>query len=120
MQSAATTPSNDLVYVGFNSRIAALDRRTGELVWEWRSPSGSGYVSLLCEDGVLFASVDGYTYALDPRNGNLLWENHLPGMGTGVACLATARASTAQASGVAAQAEQDARSRAHGNTGSTA
>ena len=41
---------DDLVFVGFNSRIAALHRQTGELVWNWKSPSGSDLVALL-QDG---------------------------------------------------------------------
>ena len=39
----------DLIYVGLNGRVAALDRETGQMVWEWRSPEGATYVSLLVD-----------------------------------------------------------------------
>jgi outer membrane protein assembly factor BamB len=76
-----------LVFVGFNGRIAALDRDTGELAWDWSAPTpwGGGYVSLLLLDEQrLIASVNGYTYCLDPRTGEQLWYNGLSGFGTGV------------------------------------
>ena len=31
-----------LIFVGFNSRVVALHRDTGEMVWQWRCPKGSG------------------------------------------------------------------------------
>lgn len=87
--------AQDLVFVGFNSRVAALHRASGVLAWSWRCPRGTGFVSLLVDTDVLFASVDGYTYGLDPRTGSQLWANDLPGFGTGVPCLASVRSSNA-------------------------
>lgn len=87
--------SADLLFVGFNRRIAALQRSDGELVWQWKAPRGTGYVALLLDGGTLFASVDGYTYALDPVTGDLLWTNTLSGLGTGVPCLATTTGTSA-------------------------
>ena len=40
-------PVADLVFVGFNSRAAALHRESGEIVWKWKSPQGSGAVALM-------------------------------------------------------------------------
>ena len=77
------------VFVGFNRRIAALDRRSGEIVWQWRAPKGNGYVSLLLDGGLLFAAVRGYIYCLDPRTGEQLWLNPMRGFGHGVTCIAT-------------------------------
>ena len=82
---------NSLVFVGLNSRVAAVDNRSGETVWTWRAPRprSHGYVSLLLlNDRQLIASVDGYTYCLDPRTGQESWANELPGFGTGVASIA--------------------------------
>ncbi len=75
---------SELIYVGFNSRIAALDRATGELVWDWKAPYGSGFVALLLDGEQLIASVQGYTWALDPSTGDTRWENQLKGFGYGV------------------------------------
>jgi outer membrane protein assembly factor BamB len=80
-----------LIFVGFNSRVVALHRDTGELVWQWKSPKGSGYVTLLLDGDRLIVSVVGYTYCLDPATGNEVWSNALPGFGTGVASLASVR-----------------------------
>ena len=83
---------NDLVFVGLKSRVAALRRDTGEMVWSWRAPKprGGSYLSLLVIDKTrLIASVDGYTYCLDARTGAELWFNELKGFGTGVASIAT-------------------------------
>jgi outer membrane protein assembly factor BamB len=75
-----------IVFVGLNGRVAALDRRTGATVWQWRSPKHrNGYVSLLLlDERQLIVSVDGYTYCLHPRTGQQEWVNELKGFGTGV------------------------------------
>ena len=60
----------DLLYLGFNSRVLALDRETGEIVWEWKSPKGKGsYVAVLVDGDRLMVSVQGYTYCLDLYSG---------------------------------------------------
>jgi outer membrane protein assembly factor BamB len=85
------TDAKDLVYVGLNSRIAAINRDTGEIVWSWRAskPRSGGYVSLLLLDETrLIASVNGYTYCLDPLTGQQRWYNQLAGFGTGVTSMA--------------------------------
>lgn len=93
----------DLVFTGFNSRVVALDRYTGELVWEWKSPQGSGYVNLLLDGDRLIVSVMGYAYCLDPLYGQEVWRNPLEGKGVGVASLASA-AGHEPATGAAAAA----------------
>ncbi|MEY3895985.1 MAG: hypothetical protein RLZZ214_1505 [Verrucomicrobiota bacterium] len=78
---------SNLVFSGFNRRVAALDRRSGNIVWQWRAPKGSTYVSLLLDSGVLIVSVDGYMYGLNPLTGAQLWYNPMEGFGTGVTAL---------------------------------
>jgi outer membrane protein assembly factor BamB len=84
----------DLVYVGFNRRVVALDRYSGELIWSWKSPRGSGFVALLVDGDRLIVSAQGYTYCLDPHTGQEVWRNLLEGMGVGVPCLASINGST--------------------------
>lgn len=80
----------ELVFTGFNRRVAALHRHTGRIVWQWRAPRGSTYVSLLLESNLLVVSVDGYMYGLDPLTGGVLWFNPMEGFGTGVTSLVSA------------------------------
>lgn len=84
------TKLDNLVFVGLNSRVAALDNRNGRMAWMWRAPKPwRGYVSLLLVDkGRLIVSVNGYTHCLDPESGEELWSNSLPGFGMGVTALA--------------------------------
>ncbi len=80
----------DLVFTGFNSRVIALDRWTGAVVWDWKAPKGrSPHVSVLLDGDRVIASVQGYTYCLDPLTGCLLWMNPLKGYGLGTASLAS-------------------------------
>ena len=109
----------DLIYVGLNGRVAALDRSTGEIVWEWRSPKpGAGYVTLLVDGSLLIASVSGYTYGLDARTGEQLWFNELKGYGVGVASIASMGGSTSQPVILQAAAANAAAAAAASTTGS--
>jgi len=92
---------DDLLFAGFNSRVVALTKADGQVVWEWKSPKGSGYVAVLVDQARVFACVDGYTYALDALTGATLWLNPLEGRGTGVPCLATAGAGSSPQSPLA-------------------
>jgi outer membrane protein assembly factor BamB len=86
-----TTNVQDLVFVGLNSRLAALQRDTGKVVWQWRAPKpmSRGYVSvLLLDETRLIVSVNGYTYCLDPLSGIQRWFNELAGFGSGVTSIA--------------------------------
>jgi hypothetical protein len=86
----------DLVFIGLNGRVAALDGATGEIAWEWQAPKGTGYVNLLVDRKLLIAAVNGYIYGLDPKSGDQLWFNKLKGYGVGVTSIATHGGSTSQ------------------------
>ena len=98
----------DLVFVGLSRRVLALDRFTGEVVWEWKSPKGQGFVSVLLDDDRLIAGVGGYVYCLEPLYGQLGWENLLKGKGTGILSLASVHGSSLGAGAAAAIAQQRA------------
>jgi hypothetical protein len=78
---------DQLVFAGFNRRVAALDRQTGTIVWQWKAPKGNCYVSLLLDQNVLIVSVDGYLFGLDAVSGNELWYNPMKNFGSGVTSL---------------------------------
>jgi len=102
---------DELVFVGFNSRVLALDRETGEIVWTWQAakPKNGGYVTMLLDGDRLVVSVNGYMYCIDPASGEQLWYNETKGFGTGVASIASVRGQSAQSiSAVVAEAQQQA------------
>lgn len=104
-QPAVERTAEDLVFVGFNSRVFALDRYTGEEVWKWKSPEGTAsYVGLLLDGDRLIVSVQGYTYCLDPLFGQQVWANPLKGEGTGIPSMTSARAAHGAVAGAAAAA----------------
>jgi len=96
----------DLVYVGFNSRVVALARDNGEIVWQWKSPKGSGFVSTLLDGDRIIASVQGYMYCLDAISGEQYWSNPLTGMGLGVPSLTSIHGSSGSAAAAAIIAQQ--------------
>lgn len=97
----------DLVFVGFNSKVVALDRYNGDVVWSWKSPQGSGFVSVLVDGDRLIVSPQGYTYCLDPLTGEQLWSQPLRGYGVGTACVTSVRGNSLQTSAAAAQIAAD-------------
>lgn len=100
-----TTRIDNLLFVGFSRRVVALDRFDGSIVWDWKSSSGSGFVSLLLDGDRLIASCSGYTWCLDPLTGAEVWHQPLQGMGTGIPSLVSVRGSS-QPGGPGAQAAQ--------------
>ena len=77
-----------LLYVGFNRRVVALSRETGDLIWDWKAPHGHGFPAILVQVPDVYVSVAGYTYCLNADTGQQKWFNKLAGMGTGTATLA--------------------------------
>ena len=117
--TAGTKPSKerpliDLVFLGFNRRVVALDRYTGDVVWDWKSPKGTGFVSLLLHDDRLIVSVSGYTFCLDPLYGQEVWHNPLKGFGVGIASIASVHGKSAGGAQAAVIAQQQAAAAAAG------
>ncbi len=99
----------DLVFVGFNSRVAALDRDTGQTAWSWRAPHGrSQHVAILLDHDRLVVSVHGYTYGLDAMTGQQLWYNEFQGYGYGYPTLASIHGNSGSAAAAAMMAAQAA------------
>jgi len=114
---------SDLIFTGFNKRVAALHRSSGEIIWHWKARH-NGYVSLLLDGTMLIVSVNGFMYALDALSGRLIWENEMAGFGYGVTSLVSQNGVTssslpAQAAAVAAvAAAAQAAQTSHGSTSS--
>lgn len=108
----------DLVFLGFNSRVVALDRETGQVVWSWKSPKGTGFPSVLLDGDRLVVSIHGYTYCLDPLDGTLLWSNPLKGMGVGTPSLCSIYGNSGSVAAAAIIAESQ-RQASHQSTTTT-
>ncbi len=106
--------TSNLVYVGFLSRVAALERGTGRIIWEWRATHGNSYLTLLLDRDLLIVSVDGYMYGLEAGTGRQLWFNPMKGYSTGVASIASASGFAQNPAAVAAaMAEQNSSAHHH-------
>jgi outer membrane protein assembly factor BamB len=105
-----------LVFVGVNSRVAALDRYSGDLVWQWKSPKGTAeYVAVLLDGDRLIVSVQGYTYCLNPVTGGEVWANPLKGFGVGVPGLASRQGGSTSSAAAMLIEEQKRRSKTSGD-----
>jgi outer membrane protein assembly factor BamB len=114
--SDRTITTNDLLFVGFNGRVIALDRADGSVVWKWKPSQkglGDNTLTLLPDGERLFATIMGYTWALDPVDGRELWYQPLKGEGQGIATLATFSAAADALRLAAATAANAAKVAAH-------
>ena len=98
----------DLVFVGFNSRVAALHRDTGRIVWDWKAEKGSGFPAVLLDGDRLVVSVQGYTYCLDALTGDQYWMNPFKGFGYGTPSLTSIHGNSGSAAAAAIIAQQQA------------
>ncbi len=97
---------SDLVFTGFNKRVAALNKHTGQIIWQWKAYH-NGYVTLLLDGGTLIVSVNGYMFGLDALTGREIWKNEMEGFGYGVASLVS-QSGVSGASPLGAAASQPA------------
>ena len=98
----------DLVYIGLNRRVIALDRTEGHVVWEWKASKGSGFVSLLLDGDRLMVGISGYIFCLDPVYGQVVWENPLKGYGSALTTIVSVNGSSQNAAATAMAQQQAA------------
>ncbi len=80
---------NKLIYIGIKGAVLALDRATGQTVWQ-SNLVGGDFVNVVLDNGELYAATKGEVFRLDPRSGDVHWQNKLPGMGRGLVTFASA------------------------------
>lgn len=81
-----------VVFVAFNSRVFAVDRADGSVLWRWKVPRGGDFVTLLPDGDRVIVCCDGYLWALRAEDGSELWAQPFRGEGTGFPVLASPRA----------------------------
>ena len=88
--------AKDILYIGSNGHVAAIDPATGNEIWRTRlgggifSVTASQDVCVLEHDGRVFAGSKGHLFCLDAASGQIQWENQLSGLGHNDVTLAIA------------------------------
>ncbi len=77
---------NYVMYVGIKGSAVALDRITGDIVWQTKL-KGVGFVNLVCDEACIYATTAGEAFCLDPATGEIRWNNPLKGLGLGLASM---------------------------------
>lgn len=85
--------SSDILYVGVKAHVVAVDKTTGATLWQTKlkggAANGDRFVSLLVQDGRVFAHTYGELFCLDRETGAILWKNELAGLSYDIATLAS-------------------------------
>jgi outer membrane protein assembly factor BamB len=81
------TPSQELSNTAeLQGGMAALDLKTGKVLWEQEYPAAAFGSPVVMNDLVFFATFDGTVHALDARSGGEVWSASLPaGSNSGIA-----------------------------------
>lgn len=104
----------ELLHIGIKGTVVALERHTGQLVWESRL-KGSGFVNVTIEGDVILGATRGELWGLDPNDGRILWHNGLPGKGYGYVAFASSSNKNIAAITAAIQAQQQSAQSAAGS-----
>jgi len=97
--------ASDILYVGVKAHVVAVDKATGATLWQTKLKGGMAggdrFVSLLVQDGCVFAHTYGELFCLDRETGAILWRNELAGLSYDIATLASDGAGNSSASMIA-------------------
>jgi outer membrane protein assembly factor BamB len=85
--------NSSAVFVGINGTVIAIDRATGQDLWQTEL-KGSDFVNVILDGDRVLAATSGEIFCLDPGTGAQLWHNKLPNQGWGIASIATPNGST--------------------------
>lgn len=77
------------MFLGIQGYVVALDRATGQELWETPLKE-SDFVNVMPDGDRVLAATRGEIFCLDPAAGRVLWNNKLPGKGVGLVTIATA------------------------------
>jgi hypothetical protein len=88
--------SEHLIFLGVKSRVLAIAKRNGQIIWSTGLPGGMGmgFVTLLSDGEYIFAHTHGLIHCLEMASGRLLWSNELTGCGYGIASLCLSNGAT--------------------------
>ena len=108
--------ASNIIYTGLKAHVVAVDKTTGTTLWKTKLKggltSGMPFVTLIVEDGKVYAHTYGELTCLDAATGQVLWRNELSGLGYDIASLAVDGKSSPALSAFAAQRQAQSRSSA--------
>ncbi len=76
---ASPLAGEDLVYVGAERTMLALDKQSHQLRWSFDTGQSIWSRPLLLDGQLIFTSLDHHLYALDPASGSEIWRLNLNG-----------------------------------------
>jgi outer membrane protein assembly factor BamB len=97
---------SEMIFTGIKGSVVALDRATGKQVWVARLKSYD-FVSVMVDEGRIYAACSGEVFCLDPVTGAILWHNALKGYGTGLVSMATATGESMESTLLAQKRRRD-------------
>lgn len=90
----------DLLFVGINGHVIAINKGDGSEVWRTKLKSGS--ITVVSSDhSRIYAAASGHLFCLDKATGEQIWTNSLKGLGYGT-CIIDVGNHAASVSGVVA------------------
>jgi len=102
--------TDDMLFVGIKGRVLALDRNTGQNIWEAKlkwAVLGDFFVNVFFDRGNVFAHTGGKVFCLDAASGRIKWENPLTGCGYGIATLTSVTGSSHNQAGIVHKKQRD-------------
>jgi outer membrane protein assembly factor BamB len=105
--------ADDIIFLGLKSKVAALSKRDGRILWSTQLPGGmgGGFVTVNSDGKCVYAYTNGKIHCLDISSGRILWTNELAGFGYGIASICIPGFPTAPDAAAYAKIEADRRSR---------
>jgi outer membrane protein assembly factor BamB len=95
----------NMMFVGIKGTAIALDRGTGQILWQTHL-KGSAFVHLVLDGDQLYATTQGEVFCLDPATGDPRWNNPLKGYGLGLASIAVRNGSGGMDANLIAEEER--------------
>ena len=72
----------DKIYIGSNGKLAAVNPKTGEIIWQTKLAGAYKCdVSIIEKEDYLFVGCYGKIHGVNKQNGEVLWTNELSGWG---------------------------------------
>ncbi len=75
------------LFILTNGRVAAIDRKNGEIIWEVKLKTHLGHSvgynvgQIMVADDKLYVGISGYLVCMRAKDGSLVWKNELKGWG---------------------------------------